>query len=279
MGPNEVVARLPGGYRALFDRLVERCTRDERVRAVWLGGSLARGDADQSSDLDVIIAVADESFEDFAGSWRPWLDAITPTVIARELPFLRGSFYSVTPSMERLDVITEAVSALANTMHRVRLLVLDKDGCDARIPAPIAASGPSPQVIAMLVEEFFRDYALFHTVAGREDWLLGLEAIHLIRGLLYRLYVEANAPLPVTGVKRWSEKLTPAQRHTLESLPAARADEAEVMAVHETVSIAFVVNARRICRELGVEWPIELEHSVCAHLAARGLPHLEAAND
>ena len=108
---------------------------------VWLGGSLARGDADQSSDLDVIIAVADESFEDFAGGWRPWLDAITPTVIARELPFLRGSFYSVTPSMERLDVITEAVSALANTLHRVRLLVLDKDGCDARI-APIAAVRP-----------------------------------------------------------------------------------------------------------------------------------------
>ena len=245
---------------------------------MWLGGSLARGDADQSSDLDVLIAVADDTFDDFAGSWRSWLGAITPTVIARELPFLPGSFYSVTPSMERLDVVTEPVGKLANSLHSVRLLVLDKNGCDALVPERIAQPGPAPHAIATLVEEFFRDYAMFHTVVDREDWLLGLEAINLIRGLLYRLYVEANAPVPLTGVKRWSEKLTRSQRRTLESLPSARADKAEVIGVHEAVSTAFVVDARLICRELGVEWPTELEHSVCAHFADRGSPHLGGAN-
>src|ERR1039458_1243617 len=129
MQPDEALARLPDGYRSLFGRVVERCSQDERVRAMWLGGSLARGDTDQSSDLDVLIAVADAAFDEFGAGWKSWLGSITPTVIARALPFVPGSFYSVTPAMERLDVISERVSAVATTPHPVRLLVLDKDEC------------------------------------------------------------------------------------------------------------------------------------------------------
>lgn len=54
------IGQLPAGYRPLLDRFVTICEDDDRVRAVWLGGSLARDDADPSSDLDVMIAVADE---------------------------------------------------------------------------------------------------------------------------------------------------------------------------------------------------------------------------
>jgi hypothetical protein len=274
MQPDEVLARLPDGYHALFQRVVETCQQDERVRAMWLGGSLARGDADQSSDLDVLIAVADDAFDEFAAGWRAWLDSITPTVIARALPFLPGSLYSVTPTMERLDIISERVSEVATTLHRVRLLAMDKDECNRLVPAVSPVPGPSAPTIASLIEEFFRDYAMFHTVVDREDWLLGVEAINVIRGLLYRLFLESNAPLPVTGVKRWSEKLTREQRAVLESLPVAPPRRDEVILVHEAVSRAFVVNARDICECLAVEWPTVLDDCVCDYLASRGLPHL-----
>lgn len=274
MRARDAVDVLAPGYRPLFDHLLAVCAADDRIRAVWLGGSLARGDADQSSDLDVLLAVADDAFEAFAAHWKEWLDTVTPTVIARALPFMPGSLYSVTPTMERLDVVAERVSALASTFHRVRLLVIDKDGCAARLPASIEPPGTSTVAVAGLVEEFFRDYAMFHVVVEREDWLLGLEAIHLIRSLLYRLCAEANAPLPATGVKRWSEKLTAGQRSMLTALPAARARRDEVIAVHEEVSLVFVAQARSVCANLGVEWPTELEQRVCEHLRAHDLPHL-----
>ena len=260
----------------MLDRFLTHCRGDDRVRAVWLGGSLARGDADRSSDLDVMIAVADEHFDAFVSEWKEWLAAITETVIARALPFAPGSFYSVTPTMERLDVITERVSTLANTYHRTRLVVLDKDDCARLIPAPALAGGPSPLTIAGIVEEFFRDYAMFDVVVDRQDWLLGLEAISVVRGLLYKLFVEANAPLPATGVKRWSDKLTEPQRAVLESLPAARARRDEVMAVHEHVALVFVAEARRVCAAVGTPWPHDLQELVCASLRDRGLPHLTA---
>lgn len=130
--------------------------------------------------------------------------------------------------------------------------------------------------IAGIVEEFFRDYAMFHIVVDREDWLLGLEAINVVRELLYKLFVEENPPLPMMGVKRWSEKLTESQRAALELLPCARALCNEVMAVHEHVSLVFVMEARRVCSILDVAWPDELEKLVCASLRDRGLAHLSS---
>lgn len=267
---------LEPGYGPLFDRVVAVFAADERVRAMWLGGSLARGTADIASDLDVLVAVRERDVDAFLEEWRAWLADVTPTVIARRLPFLRGGFYSVTPGRERLDVVVESVDALTETPFRTRLLVFDRDGLDAEVPTPVAAVGPSSERVDTLVEEFFRDYGMFNTVVEREDWLLGVEAVHTIRSLLYQLFVEANAPLPGMGVKQWSTKLTPEQRAVLESLPTGVATRDGVVAAHEEVACAFVAHARPICRDLGVPWPEELDVATRRYLEGHGLPALEA---
>lgn len=267
-----VLEVLRPGYLALFDRAVAVFVADERVRALWLSGSLASGSADVASDLDLLVAVGDDDHEAFTGAWEEWLAAITPTLIVRPLGFAAGSFHAVTPGRERLDVVVEPVAALTNTFFRHRLVVFDRDGLDATLPAPDPAPGPSPAKVAGLVEEFFRDYGLFETVVEREDWLLGLEAIHLLRGLLYQLFAEANAPLPASGIKRWSTKLTPDQRRLLESLPTGAAHHDAVVDAHEAVAAAFVDQARPICAELGVRWPDELEEATLDYLRSIGLP-------
>ena len=78
----DILQVLEPGYDALFDRAVEVFAADQRVRAMWLSGSLGRGDADAMSDLDLIVAVADDALPEFAASWRDWLARITPTLIA-----------------------------------------------------------------------------------------------------------------------------------------------------------------------------------------------------
>ena len=250
---------------------------DERVRALWLSGSLARGEADRASDLDLLLAVRDDDHAEFVAKWRDWLAEITPTLIARELPFARGIFFCVAPGRERLDIVVEAASVLASSFHRHRVVVFDRDGLDASVPAPLEAP-PSPEAIAALVEEFFRDYGMLPTVVVREDWLLGLEAIQVLRTLLYRLFVEANAPLPPMGVKQWSRKLSVEQRHVLEILPGGAAAEREsVIAAHDAVAVAFVREARRLCAAHGAAWPAELEAATRSYLRCWGLPALDDA--
>ena len=259
------MARLPAGYQQLFARAVDVLGSDERVRAVWLSGSLARGTADAASDLDLLVGVADEHHEAFAGSWRTWLAAITPTVLADEQWFAKGSFWSITPGFERFDVVVEPASAIPTTLFPVRVPVFDHDDLTARLPDERHRE-PSAAAVATVVEDWFHFSAMLEVVLVREDWLLAAEHLHLLRDLLYKLFVEGNQPLPPTGLKRWSEKLAPGQRDVLASLPTSAGSRAEVVDAHLAVARAFLGAARPLARRIEVPWPTALEAAATAHL-------------
>lgn len=261
----EVIDVLPNGYQVLFDRAAGHMLADDRVRGLWLGGSLARGSADSASDLDLLIAIDDASYEEFATSWRTWLREITPTVLAAEVPFVAGAFYSVTPQFERFDVVFERTSAIATTFYTTRSVVFDKDGLDAQVPLPLAGPGPSADVVSALITEFFRISAV-ETILVRDDWLLAREHLHVLAALIYRLFVEANAPLPMMGVKQWGTKLTHAQRTELLTLPTSASDVHELRTAHLASAAVFVTNAEALAHRIGATWPTTLEQAARTHL-------------
>ncbi|MGH3499366.1 MAG: nucleotidyltransferase domain-containing protein [Nocardioidaceae bacterium] len=59
------LAALVPSYRPIFDRLLASCEGDDRVRALWLSGSVAKGTADGGSDLDILLAIRDDDFDGF----------------------------------------------------------------------------------------------------------------------------------------------------------------------------------------------------------------------
>lgn len=261
-----VIEALAPGYDRLFERTLAVLGADERVRAVWLSGSVARGNADAASDLDFIVTVADEHHASFSEEWENWLAAITDTVLAKPLAFAPGSFYSVTPDWHRLDVVVERVSDISRSMFRSRQAVLDRDGLATLVPPDDPAPPPAPGKVAALVEEFLRIHGLLPVIVVRQDWLLGVEGVHTLRSLLYQLFVEANAPHAVTGVKRWSEKLSNDQRRVLETLPTGEATRDGVIDGHLALVGAFRAHAPAICERLGVPWPHRLERATYAHV-------------
>jgi hypothetical protein len=261
----EGLERLPAGYGDLFDQARSVLAADERVRAMWVGGSLARGEADAASDLDLLVAVRDDDLEVFAGAWRDLLAAITPTVLAKEQWFAKGSFWSITPGYERFDVVVEAVSHIPHTLFPTRTVVFDHDGLDDQLP-PVSLPPPSGSVVAGLVEDWFHFSGMLEVVLCREDWLLAAEHLHFLRDLLYKLYVEANQPLPPMGLKRWTEKLTPEQADVLRAVPTSAGSRNELVAAHLQLARAFLGTARPLAASLGVEWPDELEAAARAHL-------------
>jgi hypothetical protein len=254
---------LPGSYQPLFDSVLAVCENDPRIRALWLSGSLAKGTADGGSDLDILIAVRDEAFDDFVAHWRDWLGSITPTLIARELPFAPGSFYSTTIGFQRLDVIAERVSSLPDTPHRYRRVVFDRDGLDAAVPAPEPIPGPNPAKLVGIVEEFFRILAISPFMLDqRRDYLVVLEGVHTLRQMLYDVFVESNQPLPPMGIKQWSAKLTPQQREIMHALPAATPDRDSLVSAMRTVVEAMRTAGRRAAVSCGCRWPGRLEDEV-----------------
>lgn len=264
-----VLATLDPAYRPLFERVLAVTTPDERIRALWLSGSLARGVSDSGSDLDLIVAIRDEDLAGFAGKWRDWLAAITPTLIARQFGAEFRGFHSMTTQLCRLDVVVEPAGGTADSPHRRRLAVFDRDGLDALVPSPAPEPGPDPEKIERLVEEFFRVAAMFPAaVMAREDWLLAAEGIHLNQTLLYDIFVEVNQPLPPMGAKQWSAKLTPGQREVFRELPAVERSPDSAVAAMAGTFAAFRTAGREAAESAGATWPQELDDAVTAYLDA-----------
>jgi hypothetical protein len=121
----------------------------------------------------------------------------------------------VTPDGCRFDLWVEPASQVADSPVRDRRLLFDRDGLDVLVPPPLAPAPPSTARLAELRNWAADCRAL---ISGSAE-LLRLECVHTLRWILYEAMVELNRPLPPTGLKRWSAKLTPAQRVAFEELP------------------------------------------------------------
>ena len=256
-------------YRELLSRAHDVFENDDRVRGMWLHGAIARGALDAGGDLDIDIAVRDDDVEAFASEWQSWLADITPTVSAVPLPGMPGCFYALTPTCERMDVITEAVRDIATSQLTRRLVVFDRDGLTASVPAPFDP-GPSPDALRYLVEEPLRQAANVPTVVVRSDWLLGVVAVQQIHQFLYLLFAEANKPQPPTGPKQWSVKLSASHRAMLEALPVPQPDLQSILDARQAALELLISEGRRVVEANGGAWPVDLAEAVLSYLEREG---------
>src|SRR5690349_7015550 len=110
------MAPLEAGYGELLAAVAELLGEDERVRALWVAGSVARGTADAGSDLDVVVTVRDPA---------PFTDPVVwsslDPVITEPIPRRAGSFALTLRSGLRLDVVVEGLDELPGTPYRHRV--------------------------------------------------------------------------------------------------------------------------------------------------------------
>jgi hypothetical protein len=256
---------MPHSYQALLERATQVFHTDERVRAMWLHGAIARGAQDAGSDLDIDIAVRDQDFDTFTAESTSWWAKITPTVSRREMANMPGSFFALTPTCERVDVVTERVSELSVSKLTRRVTVFDRDNLTAHVPKSTDPDA-NPVVIRYCVEETLRQAANFPVVLIRQDWLMGVVAVQQIHFLLYELFIEANKPMPPTGPKQWSYKLRSEQRKALENLPVPQAERNSIIAARLEALRFFEEQASAVAQRQGVVWPSELAAAVHAYM-------------
>ena len=266
MDVSVALAPLEDGYDAVLDTLLEIARHDERIRAVWLSGSIGRGTADAGSDLDVIFTIPDPGDFDDPGAWA----ALDP-VITIPIPGLPGCFAFTTRAGLRVDVVVEAVAQHAETPYRHRVPVLDKDG----LGTPTAdGEPPGPDLARMdaVVTEFLRQGAIFPAaIVARGDWLLGQVATHNCNVQLYHLLAQANEPLPPMGVKQWSSRLTPEQRELLAAMPRPAATRESVIAAMSVAKDALRTHGRAAVEAVGGTWPLAVERAIAAYWRRHGL--------
>ncbi|HEX6383969.1 MAG TPA: nucleotidyltransferase domain-containing protein [Anaerolineae bacterium] len=63
--------KIRDNHQIVIDRFVASCRADERVVAAFLGGSYARGAADEYSDLDLYLITTDRAVSIITGDILP----------------------------------------------------------------------------------------------------------------------------------------------------------------------------------------------------------------
>ncbi|WP_195909301.1 nucleotidyltransferase domain-containing protein [Microlunatus sp. Gsoil 973] len=265
----DALAPLPETYHQLYRQVLAVCEPDERIRGLWLSGSLARGNADGGSDLDLLLAVDDDAYETFAAEWQEWLATATPTLLAKRIPAAAVLIVtSLTPQMCRLDVVAERVGALADSPFRTRVAVFDRDGLNAGIPDQVDGPGPDRDKINNLVSEFWRVQSISPAMINdRKDFLVARSGVDLAARLLLDLLIESNQPLPPMGAKRFNSQLTEEQRRILQAVPAYRADPESLVAAGLWLCDAMATHGRAAVERVGAQYPEELAAAVQDHLA------------
>lgn len=261
---------LPSPYHTHYAAVLGALEADERVRAAWLSGSLARGTADAASDLDLILAVADDTFDGFVDGWSHWLAAVVPVLIGNEIPGTRLIAYAMTEDFCRIDAVIEPVGRISESPHRRRTVILDRDGIDAHVPSASPGDGPDAGRITGIITEFWRQQAMFPMMLDvRRDLLCALIGVQTAWQMLYDVFVESNQPLPATGVKLVSAKLRPEQLAVLLALPPARPDRDLLVAADGAIRIAMDTAGRAAAVRVGAVYPDHLARMVSSELERR----------
>jgi hypothetical protein len=258
-----------GALLAFAERAVGRLGSDERVRVVWLTGSLAAGGADAQSDVDLRLAVRLPDFGSLRGWWPELVETVAPTVWRRlwAATPAQAIVGAISTAYVRFDLVVQPTDAPLAAPGRARVL-LDKDGVADRLLS--AAAPPRPDLAertTWVVEEFIRLVGMLPIVVGRDDLPIGLEGHMACHGLLLSLLLLENGIDRATSGKRHvAPLLTDEQRRVVAGAPPLEPTMASVVAGRAAYARLFLPRARRLMAARGLSYPDAFEQATRRHL-------------
>jgi predicted nucleotidyltransferase len=255
-------------YRRLVERLVEAARADDRIQAVLVYGSHARGDADAFSDLDIGVVTADGAYDDLLTRREELLRSLGEPLLLEDFgnPV---NLHAILADGAVLEFIIHRESDLVLELpHRV---LLDKAGVVERArqrrPAP-AEPAPSAEDIARRLRAFWHDVDHLITALGRGDtwWAYG-QLDELRRGCLNLARLDAGLPLEDEAYWKIDAAL-PAERLAALRGTVAPPEIRPMLTAASALLDLYRDLARSLAAKHGMPYPAELDRLMANRLSA-----------
>jgi len=215
----------------LIGRLVQICQEDERLLAAMHYGSLARGEADVYSDLDIMLFFAAEAAAEI--DQRAWLNQIAPVELFYVNEF--GNSVAIFDNLVRGEFHFDPAGAMAKLegyRDRVRYpalettVLVDKNG---RLAQHLAALiGPpltheTAEEAQYLGDSFLNWFLFGFNVLSRGEYARALEILTLIHDNLLRLarIEEGQTERWISPTKALEKDISPAAYRRFQACTAA----------------------------------------------------------
>src|SRR5437660_5690499 len=243
--------------------------KDERVRILWLTGSLAKGTADAQSDVDLRVAVRTEDFVTIGQWWQDLLDQIAPTVWKRRWPGPpdEAILGAITTDYLRFDVVVQSIDDTRPRTLEAAQLLFDKDDQAKHFSLTLPSNHDPYAHLAVLVEEFIRLLGMLPIVVEREDVPIGMEgqlALHSM--LISLLLLENGIDRTVSGKRHVAAYLNGEQRAILAQVPSLAPTMTSIIEGRVAYGRLFLPRARRLMALHGQPYPEAFEAATIQHL-------------
>ena len=235
--------RLPQ-HRSLLELAVARFRDDDRVSGLVLGGSLARGEADFYSDVDLYVIARDRAFDAVFAERDDAAEAIgSPLSRFAVDPLPGGSrdYIVLYPGPVKLDLMYHRESEVEAGPKWEGLPVLkDGSGFVAAVVTRSSGSEPDrhrPEAIAELEQKFWTlCWYVFGKISRGELWE-ALDGVHTIRSLVLVPLLDRSAGRSHEGYRRLERKLDPETLNALAATVAPVQREALYAALRAEISL------------------------------------------
>ncbi|WP_433164698.1 nucleotidyltransferase domain-containing protein [Kribbella sp. CA-247076] len=241
---------------------------DERILGVYLVGSYGTGEADRFSDVDVHCVVTDESLPWFEENWPDVLRLLTgPTVLTDRVPGLVGGL-GITPDWLHVDLFCHPLNSFDRHQYDGIRVLFDRDGTlfpDGDIARTGGRPG-APYWPETVVNLFFYFLGNLVTVLGRDERIVANQGVGALRDQLIALMLAERGVRRTGGAKRLNALLSDEQRATLEAIPAAGSDPADVIKANQYLCREFIRRGTALAEQTGEHWPTEFVDATLTHL-------------
>lgn len=253
---------------AIIEAVRAKAQADERVLALFLGGSLGTGKGDSFSDADMILVVRPEDHAAFVAQARAWAEDLVPLLIWRAPYPGQPLFTAVGEGWVRFDLTITVPGRVIGSQARLKALV-DKAEVWEGLPAALPPRVASADEIEAIAVETMRILGLLHVVAGRSDWAVAVTGVGLLRNQLISLMVMDTQPQLSPGALHLKRILPAEDIETLARLPPVGPTEGSILQANAALAPLILGRARIMLERAGGTWPQALEDALRAHLKER----------
>lgn len=204
--------RLGSGLRSPLRALSEIAQDDLSVQAGWVGGSLARGGADEWSDIDLHLLVTDVA--GFSEQLLAWFQRALPVALADAIPGLERSYLFITPDWIHVDVNLHDTAGFTQDLALPARVLFAKDSRVRTVVPTTGGMRGGPYLPARHPSLFLYFMGAAVTQARRGEWVaLANNAARLRDSLLVPLMLAENGVRKSDGANRLNEYLTSGPAH------------------------------------------------------------------
>ncbi len=261
------MSSIPVTADAVIEQLVDSCAADDRVVAVFLGGSLARGEADEYSDIDLCVIVRDDAYDDVIAGRDAFVRTLGEPLFLEDFGNGNMAFVILADGTElEFNYFAESdLDAIRSGPHRV---LLDKDGILSSRAFPLPETDRAAQVEALreILFWFWHDVGHFTTAIGRGQLWWAAGQLEQLRAYCVNLVrIEQGGGAEDEPYWKLDHEITTEPLDALRSTFVPMERDALLRAGGDI--LAFIrQRAPGVAEALGLSYPTELDRLVGGHL-------------